>query len=392
MQKINRLLIFINFFFLQSYLIRFQIGNYPTNLQEILIFLQALIFCLLIIKEKRITQTLKNLRKHWILTSFIILTALSVIFVPIINQTDFLRHLKFLFFALILVFIFLESLNKNESAKALKLGAFGALTFAIFSAIYNLTGHNVALDHRLLGPLDAAVYLAYYLAPFFIFSAIEYIKNPRNLKNLWLPLSLAILIVLTRSMGAIGGSFLILTIYVLKNSSLIKKKSFKIGLSIVSIIVLVSIFYTKILPTLTTGYSSLDERGEIWKTSEYLLREPKNFFFGLGIGQFQEHYAQNVALVLEREPLDYYVLQPHNIFLLFLAQYGILGLLLVCLIIFKIFQNIFHKKNLTYTLIAAYFLLHGLIDTPFFKNDLLILFILFLELSQSQDHSTSSTP
>ncbi len=299
---------------------------------------------------------------------------------PIINQTDFLRHGKFLFFALIFSFVFLESLNTKERAKALTLGAFGALTFGLFSVIYNLLGYNVAFDHRLLGPLDAAVYLAFYLAPFFIYSSIDYLKNPKNLKKLWLPLSLGILLLLTRSMGAVGGSFVILAFYVLKNSPLFKKKNFKIALITASVLLIALIFYTKILPTLTTEYSSLDERGEIWKTSAYLLEE--NFLFGLGFGQFQQYYEENVAQVLGHEPLDYYVLQPHNIFFLFLFQYGILGLLFLTYIIYTVIKNILEQKNLTAALIAAYFLLHGLIDTPFFKNDLLILLITFFELSK----------
>ncbi len=379
MQTINRLLIFINLFFLQSYLLRFQLGPYPTNLQEILIALNAFTFFILITKERRIIQTLKNLKKHWIILGFAILTLISILTVPIINQTDFLRHGKFLFFALIFSFIFLKSLNTKERSKALTLGAFGALTFGLFSIIYNLLGYNVAADFRLLGPLDAAVYLAFYIAPFFIYSSIDYLNNPKNFKKLWLPLFLGILLLLTRSMGAVGGSFIILAFYVLKNSPLFKRKAFKIGLIITSTLLIASIFYTKILPTLTTEYSSLDERGEIWKTSAYLLEE--NFLFGLGFGQFQQYYQENVAQVLNKEPLDYYVLQPHNIFLLFLFQYGILGLLFITYVIYKVIKNIFEQKNLTAALVASYFLIHGLIDTPFFKNDLLILLITFFELS-----------
>lgn len=389
MQKINRLLIFINLFFLQSYLIRFQIGNYPTNLQEILIFLNAITFFILIIQEKRLLKTLKNLKNHRIIISFALLTTISILTVPIISQTDFLRHLKFLFFALIFSFIFLQSLNKEQRKTALTIGAFGALSFGLFSLIYNFSGLNVAADHRLTGPLDAAVYLAFYLTPFFIFTSLEYLKNPKNFRKIWLPLLLGILILLTRSMGAIGGSFIILAFYVLKNSTLLNKKFFKTALIIATISIVALIFYTKILPTINTEYSSLDERGEIWKTSAYLIKD--HLFFGLGFGQFQEHYFQNVTTVLEREPLDYYVLQPHNIFLLFIFQYGILGLLLISMIIFKVGKNIFEQKNLTGSLIAAYFILHGLIDTPFFKNDLLTLLIIFFELS-TDNQSTSKTP
>ena len=155
-----------------------------------------------------------------------------------------------------------------------------------------------------------------------------------------------------------------------------------------------TIFYTKILPTIQTDYSSLDERGEIWKISAELLEDPDTELFGLGYGQFQYHYETNVAEILQRQPLDYYVLQPHNIFLLFTFNFGVVGLIFILFCLGKMINRLIHSKkytNLTITslFILGYFFIHGLIDSPFFKNDMLILLLLFMELSlisnQKQD-------
>lgn len=275
----------------------------------------------------------------------------------------------------------------------------GAIFFGIFSVIYNLLGYNAAYDLRLLGPLDAAVYLAYYLTPFFLFFAIQFFENTKRKSNLVYALILATLILATQSMGAIGGSMLVMLFYFYKRSSLQFFKNFfsKIFIAILSIIVLSGIFYFKILPTITTEYSSLDERGEIWLASAEMLKNPKTILFGLGFGQFENQYIKNVDKVLGRKPLDYYVIQPHNIFLLFIFHYGILGLMFISFCIYTTIKTLFafkKKPNLRIivNLILLYFFIHGMIDTPFFKNDILILFLLFLEISYLKPVSLKPNP
>ncbi len=381
--RINKLLLYINLFFLQSYLIRFNLGNYPTNLQEIFIGLQVIIFGFATIRSGTCLQTAKNIKNRWLILGLLLLTAISTIIVPIENKLDFIRHLKFLGFACILTFIFLETFKSDiEKKQALKVAGIGAITFGLFSLIYNLLGHNVALDYRLLGPLDAAVYLAYYLAPFFIFFILEFLENPKVQSNLLYALTLGILMIATVSMGAIAASLIIIFLY------LFKRGGRKIIIVISFIAVTTAIFYLKILPTLQTNYSSLSERGEIWNTSLSLLKKPENLLFGIGLGQFQEQYFQHVKATLGHEPLDYYVLQPHNIFLLFIFQFGIPGLILLLFCIKKNLQNIYNwqiQKPLNFQIISnfllLYFFIHGLIDTPLFKNDLLIIFLILLESS-----------
>lgn len=381
-QKGNSTLLLINVFFLQSYLIRFSIGTYPSNLQEVLIGLNILSFIGLLISDQRVLQTLKNLRKHWVILSLASLSVLSMILVPVSNNLDFLRQIKFFFFAISLALIFLETFRAEERKNAIRWMGIGALCFGIFSVSYNILGYNVTHDLRLQGPLDSAVYLSYYLAPFFIFFTVESIANPKERTNILYAILLGLLIIGTRSMGTIAGTFVVIFLYLLVNSDLLKKKYAKTLISVLGIILFTVVFYSKILPTLNTEYSSLDERGQIWETSISILKEPKNLLFGVGFGQFQEQYSSHVAEVLGKEPLDYIVLQPHNIFLLFLMNFGILGALFLLIMIMKTTMGIFKNTSETRQislLICSYFLIHGLIDTPIFKNDLLIIFIIFFE-------------
>lgn len=388
--KLNKYLLLFNLFFLQSCLIRFKIFTYPTNLQEILILLQAVVYFASIFKTQKLKEFFKDFKKYRILNSFILLTLISILLVPIFDYLTFIRHLKFLFFGGVLAFIFLQTFEGDTRLQGLKVAGYGAVAFGLFSALFNLLGFNITHDYRLLGPLDSAVYLSYFLTPFFILFSIEYLKN-RKKSDLIFAIILLLFILLTRSMGSLLASFLVLAIYFWKKYKFSAKQNKKIFWTIISvgIVIFVTIFISKILPTFTTNYSSLDERGEIWTTSFALLKDHGNLFFGLGYGQFQYHYLQSAEEILGRLPLDFYVLQPHNIFLLFIFQFGILGLLLIVLIITKTLKRLDNLGN-TAAFMLLYFLIHGLIDTPIFKNDLLFLFILLAEtsliLNQAKQH------
>ncbi len=391
LMKFNKILLYFNLFFLQIYLVRFQIGSYPTNLQEVLIGIQLFVFLAAVWQERRLLATIKNIYRHKILLALLLMALLGSVWMPIFDKLTLIRHAKFLFFAVLLVFMLLETFRTNSERKQMfRIMGFGALAFGFFSIIYNLAGYNVAQDNRILGPLDSAVYLGYYLTPFFLFFAIETIESRKYL-DLIPAILLGLILLTTRSMGSIAGSFVILFFYILKRNDLqiLKKKSVKIVLGLIAVLVFGAVFYTKILPTLQTSWSSLDERFEIWSTSFAMLKNPKNDLLGLGFGQFQYHFIENVDLVLGRKPLHYIILQPHNFLLLFWFQFGILGLVFILYCCYRTLQGLIksptsQQTKLLWSFLLLYFFLHGMIDTPWFKNDLLFLLILLLEISDDK--------
>jgi len=388
-KKATDLLILLNVFFLQSYIVRFDILAYHSNLQEVLICLLGLVFLVKILVEKKFWQTIKNLRKHWIITTFIILSVLSVLTTDTIEYTYFLRHIKFIFFGSVLAFIFLENFTeKSEQKKAINIMGLGAVAIGIFSLIYNILGYGVTQDLRLAGPFESAVILSYYLTPFFIYFSIEFFENFKKKHNLFLAIILGLLIILTRSIGSIVGAFLVLIIYLLKKSDLgiLKNRISKIALIIATILILASGVYIKILPAFETNNTSLGERGQIWKTSMYLLKEPTTIIWGLGLGQFEEYYRTKSVEALGKAPLDFNNPHPHNIFFLFIFEYGLLGLFFIIICIYRTIK-ILKKSDDTSDLkvvvgfMLLYFFLHGMIDSPFFKNDMTFLMILFMEIA-----------
>ncbi|MDX9970889.1 MAG: O-antigen ligase family protein [Candidatus Gracilibacteria bacterium] len=384
MKKTLRSLLFINLFFLQSYLIRFNIGGFPTNLQEILIGLNFIPLFVLIVKKEI------KLKFPKILAIFLVLFITGSLSAQIYDLRFFLSYWKFFIFASTLIFIFIHTLQtEQQKEEGLKYYTYGVIAFGLFSIIFNLSGHNVTFDHRLTGPLDSAVYLGVYIVPALLFNFTKFINTLKKpyFKNRYLifTILLGILLLLTKSMGAITAASAVSFIFLLKKfgKKLFDSKLKILILSILFIALSSVVFYTKILPTINTTWSSLDERNEIYITSKYLLKESKNFIFGLGPAQFQYHYENNVEKAINNKALDYKVLQPHNIFFLFIFNYGILGLSTLFVLIFYTAKTIIRNKadsfKLVSGIIVCYFFIHGLLDTPFMKNDLLFLFLLFLE-------------
>jgi len=126
-----------------------------------------------------------------------------------------------------------------------------------------------------------------------------------------------------------------------------------------------------------------DKAGEnrlaLWKiTTNYLIASPKNFTFGAGIRQWfrkvQKPFFYQEDYGIER------LIYPHNFIFNFWSEIGLLGAisflgLLSCL--FKKSLDIYrNKKYLGAGLVAmlTVFTIHGLVDVPYFKNDLAFLF------------------
>jgi len=100
-------------------------------------------------------------------------------------------------------------------------------------------------------------------------------------------------------------------------------------------------------------------------------------FVGIGPGNFQDAYLDHQKYFPSY--LEWAVPQPHNIFLAFWLQTGISGLcgFLLLLIVWtrKIFSTMKAQRNAAVCVVAlgaamVTILLHGFVDTPYWKNDL----------------------
>ena len=138
---------------------------------------------------------------------------------------------------------------------------------------------------------------------------------------------------------------------------------------------------------LSNPRSSFASRVAVWRVSGEILKD--RWLFGIGPGNFQEYYLaqqKNFAPYLE-----WAVPQPHNLFLAFWLQAGLLGLigfLWLCVqLALRVIKTlspstIFYlpATKIAAALALAAILIHGLIDTPYWKNDLALTFFALLAM------------
>jgi O-antigen ligase len=146
-------------------------------------------------------------------------------------------------------------------------------------------------------------------------------------------------------------------------------------------IIVMMIFGLALVPNIRSAFMFADKAGQnrltLWKYSaEYLIKSPSHFVLGSGLRMFFNEVQRPHYNVEEMERLIY----PHNIILNFWLETGLLGAitffgLLCTLLIFgyKIFKdnNLFGAAAIG---ALAAFVIHGLVDVPYFKNDLAVLF------------------
>jgi O-antigen ligase len=129
--------------------------------------------------------------------------------------------------------------------------------------------------------------------------------------------------------------------------------------------------------------NSLTTRLQIWEISIAVLKQHP--VLGVGLGNFQAPYRVQ-AYKMYQPPLEWEVVKAHNLYLNLWLEVGLLGLLTffgMLLVYAKEIKKLLQSKS-TYELwwlvggtlgALISILTHGLLDTPFFKNDLSILFL-----------------
>jgi len=152
-----------------------------------------------------------------------------------------------------------------------------------------------------------------------------------------------------------------------------------IAFALLMALLLIPITGPKIIALITFSDAAGQNRLVLWQGAwDYLNSGIKTFLFGAGLFGFpllQEQFRDPLAL----EPLLY----PHNIILNFWMEIGLLGVISFAILVIKFFRmNISElhvhpdEKWLRLGVMAAMvaLLAHGLLDVPYFKNDLAILF------------------
>jgi putative inorganic carbon (HCO3(-)) transporter len=140
------------------------------------------------------------------------------------------------------------------------------------------------------------------------------------------------------------------------------------------------------------GLNSLQTRTQIWSNSMLLLTEHP--ILGIGLADFPKEYSAYIEkLPPNKQPNEKDVLRPHNLYLDFWLETGILGLAAFIWIVLIFYQHAFFAYTTRRSLLvipaaAALFaiLMHGFVDTPYFKNDLSVVFWFLITIEQVVRH------
>ncbi len=220
-----------------------------------------------------------------------------------------------------------------------------------------------------------------------------------NLFDLIVFISGFLAIIFAKSAGALMGIFasIFLLIFIKSKNKL---TTFLIGFICFVLLLTLPQTYPMVNKTILLGDFSGKIRTQMWEETSKMLKE--NFILGGGLNNFKEALKP-----YHKQTFFELYLYPHNIILNTWSELGLFGLLSFGTFIFLFFvknkkiytnklnnfwlencsekelKNIEYKKNTALILSLSMFtlLIHGLVDVPFFKNDLAILFWIIIGLS-----------
>lgn len=381
--------------FFPTYLLRFTLFGIPFNVLECFTYLLFALWYFERLRDRK-SFVWNPLHRHWFYSALLLLmgASLGAVFTPhfvtlpdgniVDTQRIALGVWKGWVVAPLLYFIVVSQVVKTpqQVEKIFHHFIYSASLLSLLSYGYALFGSGLTWDYRLRGMFESANYLALFITPALVLNIWFVFLQPSNQKrHLIFTATLAILaysLLFTQSYAAILSVFGSLVIYFSHKAIQKKINRSQAALVFATLLILFAAVFLSQKNTDkfksfldTENRSSTSVRLELYRVSGHLIKEHP--LIGIGPGQFQNQYQVAAPLVLHREPLEWNMPHPHNLFLAFWLNAGFLGLLSLFLLL------ILSHRAFTYPLLALWgILLHGLFDVPFWKNDLAMIFWLIL--------------
>lgn len=397
-------------FLLPSYLLRFHIGPLPTTFLEGMIVIVAFIW-ILKNRDTGILNIYKSISQYlniliWLPILLMLVASIISIFIAPNWYAALGVWRAYILEPLLFFVILLDTARKDEKTTTTIIIALAASACILsIIAIYQyFTGWMIPSPWRALpGRRVTSIFpypnaLGLYLAPIIVLLTgwSTRVKNKITSYGLLVTISLAIAaIAAAQSHGAIAG--VAVGLFMIG----IAHKKFRI--LTISTLILVSVIVAAYAPwrtyigsyltfTTTSGKIRIDQ----YKETTAMLRDG-HWLFGTGLSGYKATVKQ--YHVNKRIEIYQY---PHNIILNFWTELGLLGLLSFLLLLISIYTHAIRSiKKLLVTnyelLVPALaaltaLLVHGLVDVPFFKNDLAILFWIIVALCVIPLHIVIMSP
>ncbi len=404
------------------YVLRFNIGPLPATLLEILILATVVVwfFKRIFTKERGLKSAAPLLGAVSLLDTgtvlFLAAGVVSTIISP--DKRSALGILKAYIIEPILFYIVIKDTIKTKKQwrwifRGLMFSGFLVALLSVAQGIaYNFApgiaqsitfAPHEAEQNRAHAVYNTANAVGLYLGPLLAL-AFAQVKKPFSnrawFKDFgWILLTAVYLsaIVFTKSTGALVASAGVLFLLPLtRYNPKLLKTSIKIVFFVVILISLaLPIVATYTNPAITPGAeerftnNTTQLRLCLWEgTGRLILDKPLT---GAGLSGFKELYASKYY-TCDREPLEY----PHNVVLNFWTELGFLGVAAFFALLWRLMSKKLPlvkawKPYLPLVLGLVYMLVHGLVDVPYFKNDLSLQFWVLAGLIEAGTDALAGT-
>lgn len=392
---IYKLTLFSPFVF-PLYLLRINFIGIPFTILELFCYILFGIWILSVFLRQKRFRWNKLLSKYWF-SVFLLIVGATIgvlisphyIILPLGIELDAQRVAlgvwKGWIIAPILYFVVISQVlsRKKDIDQLLRNFVYSAALVSLISYLFGIFGTGITYDFRLSGFFESANYLSLYLVPAVLLNIYFVLQRKKPLNSHYYLDLISLVIIIhaiffTKSYAAIlaiFGALGISTLYFALFKAAQKRKY------IIALVVLFVTFVTVILTQVNSpkfkqfldfeNRSSTSVRMEIYTVSVNLIKE--NSLAGIGLGLFQARYQNNATRVLGHYPMEWNMPHPHNVFLAFWLNTGIIGFFAF------IFILILAHRKITYPLFALWgIIIHGMFDVPFWKNDLAMIFWLII--------------
>lgn len=375
--------------FLPSYFIRFNIGPLPTTLLEVSFLALFSVWLVKFAKEDFVE--IKNFcrEKKWLSIAVVLFFIFSL--GGIIASPEIIKSLgiwRAYFLEPILFFVILigrrKMISRDDLIRFLSISTISISALAIIQKLTGqlysptLTGRDIVdLQGRVTSFFTTPNAIGLFLAPIVPLMIYGFSDKSRKKYYIFICGLALVAIALSVSIGAwlglMAGGLVALCLW--------GKRKIVVSVLIAGLIVMSII--KPVRQNLLLQNPSGQIRLKIWSyTWNYVSESPKNFIFGAGLRQWFEKVQKPVNDFTKIEPLIY----PHNIILNFWSEIGLLGMISFVILFFCAVHcaNLLKNKNkfLAIALISSLviFMVHGLVDVPYFKNDLAFLWWVILAI------------
>ena len=386
----------------------------PFYLPEIAILVALGFFALTSDKEKIFSVSKKLFFRDVFATVgvslFIIGTILSLLMHPFsLTSVGMLK--SWFFFPVLAAWLLFFEAEDLKKWHTIIFSWFIVLVVTAISSLSFVVLHVLTFDGRLVGMYSSPNFLAFFVAPASLLALYLWdtflVRDWRDCfkKGLLFLGSVVALLCLffTHSYGTWGAVALGLLLFLFGRLSLLRFRKKTFLLLVVCIAVLFFVYGIENGSEKWQALYSLDERSSfssrlmIWQSAGKIISD--NPFLGIGVGRFQEVYLSYQQYFPPY--LEWAVPQPHNVYLALWLSSGSIGLFGFILLITRLMYIsgrtfLINKKEeprlgaLLICSLLLLFLVSGIVDTPYFKNDLAIAFFLLIGLGFARESQSKN--